>query len=165
MAAVRDERCEVNRRVSGGSLSGLPNNYTMLTYAFVEEKFKAAKALIECPRVDCTVEDSNRNSPAYWAGFMGHIPCLEALKARGVNLRDKCSYGSAPLHGALFNDHKEAAEWLLDEGDADPHSRNSDDWTPLHIASLGDKCLDIAARLTVCYNADIHAKSNVCNLY
>ena len=146
-AAVKESSCEVNRRVNRSlSKIGYDIDHTPLTYSLAESKFDAAKALIECSRVDLEVEDSYGASPAYWAACLGHIPSLKALKERGDDLSRQCSNGFAPLHIALLRQKPKAARWLLEEGDADPHSKDVHDRTPLFSASE-NRLPDIAALL------------------
>ncbi|KAM0433542.1 hypothetical protein ACHAPT_004422 [Fusarium lateritium] len=81
------------------------------------------------------VFSSERESPLYTAAQNGHAGAVKHMLDRDPELLDEAETGVGwtPLHGAVYNNHREVVEMLLEAGSR-LDSRDNDGWTPLMTA-------------------------------
>ena len=91
----------------------------------------------------------------YEAAQNGNIEVLKRHLVNGVNVNEKGPFNASPLHIAVYNDHKEAAELLISKG-ADINSKGGgESYTPLMVAA-SNKRNDIA-KMLISNGANINA--------
>lgn len=94
---------------------------------------------------DLDARDGWGRTPLHWAAAGGHTAVVEALLARGANLRAADRWGCRPIHLAAEHGHLDVVELLLDAG-ADPAATLKNGKSVLHLAAhSGD--LNLVERL------------------
>ena len=89
---------------------------------------------------------------------VGDIEETKSFVSKGMDVKAKTQAGTAPLHFAICNGHRDIAEYLISEG-ADINAKNNEGGqTPLHIAARnGQK--DVV-ELLIAKGADVNALNN-----
>lgn len=82
------------------------------------------------------LDDHHGFTPSHCAAHAGHAGALQVLAAAKANIANgRTERGDLPLHLASLGGHDEVVSLLL-AAKADAAARNSEDWTPLHLAVL-----------------------------
>lgn len=153
LAAVYFGRGEIRDfLISSGAVLGLPE----------------AAAVGDLARVRELVEKNGAKADSFspdgfpvvaLAAFLGHLPVVQYLAARGANIDAIATNGSGynALTGAVTSGHLAVVQCLLEHG-ANANYRYSAGYSPLLTAAANGR-LDIA-KLLLAHGADPHATTN-----
>ncbi len=108
-----------------------PQGAVALFVAIKDESFAAAQALLDSPRTQVNVLNSQRESPLMLAAIKGQLSLCQKLVERGalINLP-----GWSPLHYAAAGPSVAVTEWLLTSG-AVVNALSPNKTTPLMMAA------------------------------
>ena len=99
------------------------------------------------------IEDHHGFTPAHCAAHAGNAGAMAALASAKANVGTaKTAKGDTPLHLASMGGHLGVVALLL-QAKAEVGARNSEDWTPLHLAVLqGQRDENVAVARTLLEN-------------
>lgn len=82
----------------------------------------------------CNMKDTNGNSPLHYCCMNGYYNSASILIAYGANVDQNNYRGNTPLHEAARGNYAKMVKLLLEDGKANPLSRNKAQLTPLQLA-------------------------------
>lgn len=131
--------------------NGPPNTFsegtTPLQMACASNQPQIVKMLMDHPKIDLNLVNSDEDSALHFTARSGHLPILEQLLQAGSKLllNERNTFGYTPLHVAVLNNHAAMVNKLLEQQDLDTSIVDKDNKTALQYAEEENLTAIVAA--------------------
>jgi ankyrin repeat protein/protein-tyrosine phosphatase len=121
---------------SFGSDSSLPRQHKVEENEIVH--LRMLELLLQHPKIDINIADSNGNTPLLLAVMSGNVNCVAMLLNKGASVNVCSMLGTTPLHVAAERGHVNFVHLLLGAG-AHVNAQDNFGQTPLHLAAKNNQ--------------------------